>query len=338
MTSTFPVARPPAGPAPTPHFHRTVDRSLVHRDALSEVFLTDCCPTGRDSYVAAAQIPSSHAYFGDALGTRDLADALLLVECARQAETAGGHLVFGIEHGRRFVLLDWSLRLAAPGMAVRAGRPAELVIAVEGREVKRTGDLVHGLVFAMALSRGGVPVGEVRMRVGYLRDEAYDLVRLRHRAGPPPTSVAVRPDPGGTPVAPHLVGRADPANVVLLDARSAYGELTARVRLAVEHPSLYDHAQDHVPGMVLLEAGRQAGLLALHDLAGADPTTHALTGFETAFSRFAELDAPVLVRVRPRVGRPGDDHELDVAFLQDGHVTAEGSMTFSPVSPARRDR
>lgn len=332
MTSTLPVARPPATPAPSPLFHRTVDRGLVHRDALSEVFLTDCRRTGRDSYLAAAQTPSSHAYFGDALGGHDLVDALLVVECARQAETAGGHLVFGVEHGQRFVLLDWSLRLDAPGMAVHPGRPGELVIAVEGREVKRTGERVHGLVFAMALSSGGTPVGEVRIRVGYLGDEAYELVRLRHRAGPPPTSVAMPPATAGTPVAPHLVGRADPANVVLLDARRADGGLTARIRPAVEHPSLYDHAQDHVPGMVLLEAGRQAGLLALHDLAGVAPTAHVLTGFRTSFSRYAELDAPVLVRVRPRAGRVGGDHELDVAFLQDGQITAAGSLTFSPAA------
>lgn len=327
MTSTLPVACPTAAPL----FHRTVDRALVHRTALSEVFLTDCRRTGCDSYVAAALIPSSHAYYGDALGGHGLADTLLLMECARQAETCGGHLVFGVEHGRRFVLLDWSLRLTPPGMALRPGEAAELVIVVDGQHVRRTGEQVHGLVFRMALSSGGTQVGEAHIRVGYLRDEAYELVRLRHREGPPPSSPMMPPAAGGIPVAAHLVGRTDPANVVLLDAHTGDGALTARVRPAAEHPSLFDHAQDHLPGMLLLEAGRQAGLVALHDLLGVAPTAHVLTGVEMAFRSYAELDAPVLVRVRPRAGSASAEHLLGVEFLQNGRVAAEGSLTFAPV-------
>ncbi len=44
-------------------FMHTVDRSLLHHWALSEIFLTDGRKVGDDEYLAAAQLPPSHAYY-----------------------------------------------------------------------------------------------------------------------------------------------------------------------------------------------------------------------------------------------------------------------------------
>ncbi|MCZ0978180.1 hypothetical protein O1L60_00100 [Streptomyces diastatochromogenes] len=39
-------------------YTRTVDRLLVHRDALGEVFLTDLQPLDDENYAAAGQLPA----------------------------------------------------------------------------------------------------------------------------------------------------------------------------------------------------------------------------------------------------------------------------------------
>nr|MDT0665959.1 hypothetical protein [Micromonospora sp. DSM 115978] len=44
-------------------YQRTVDRSLVHRRALTEVFLTDTRALAADRYVTGAQLPALHAYY-----------------------------------------------------------------------------------------------------------------------------------------------------------------------------------------------------------------------------------------------------------------------------------
>lgn len=81
--------------AGTLNFTRTVDRSLIHRWALSEVFLTDARSVDESEYLAAAQLPPWHAYYSERFSRLGAPDPLLLLECARQAETYGGHAFVG---------------------------------------------------------------------------------------------------------------------------------------------------------------------------------------------------------------------------------------------------
>ncbi|MFD6909770.1 AfsA-related hotdog domain-containing protein [Streptomyces sp. NPDC060077] len=94
-------------------FVRSVDRRLLHRRALSEVFLTDTAAVDGQRFLAGAELPSSHAYFTDHPG-HTAVDPVLLLECARQAETYGAHRHLGVDDGTTFVLQSWSMRL--PGL------------------------------------------------------------------------------------------------------------------------------------------------------------------------------------------------------------------------------
>lgn len=306
-------------------FARTVDRTTVHRDALSEVFLTDCRAIGPHSYLAAAQLPSSHAYYGDHRSDESVLDALLLLECCRQAETCGGHDVLGIETGTRFVLLDWSLNLTQPGVPAGRRRPVELTMATTCEAIRRRGPVVQGLTYRFTLAIEGRAVGNAHIRVGYLRAEAYDIIRRRRRSGPPPVSTTFDPGHEGEPVAAHRVGRHNQDNVVLLDpARTPDGRVTARVRTAVGHPSMFDHAQDHLPGMVLMEAGRQAAVLATG--AGDHRGGGAVTQLYGTFAEYAELDSPVYVEALP-LQRSGPGWALALQYRQSDRIIASGGIT-----------
>ncbi|NEA65242.1 AfsA-related hotdog domain-containing protein [Streptomyces sp. SID12488] len=59
-----------------------------------------------------------------------------------------------------------------------------------------------------------------------------------------------------------------------------------QLRMDTTHPILFDHVFDHAPGMLLLEAARQAALAA------ARPRRTAVTGMNSVFVKYAELDAP----------------------------------------------
>lgn len=309
-------------------FQRTVDRELLHRRALSEVFLTDCRPLDEHGYVAAAQLPPLHSYYTDHLHRRPLVDPMLLLECCRQAETYGGHVVFGVPTDTAFILRDWSLRVDGPAALARAAGPAELGMVVHTTGRRAIGGALRALVYEIDLVLGGRTMGHAHISVGYLPRAAYEQVRHGRRGSVPPSSAALTPQAGGVPVPPHLVGRANPANVLLQDVRLHADGLVARIRPAVDHPSMFDHAQDHLPGMVMTEAARQAGLLALNDLYGLSPTRWVMTGMGASFSAYAELDAPTLVRVRPAIA-PGspDTCELVAELSQDGNVIAEATLT-----------
>jgi hypothetical protein len=95
---------------------------------------------------------------------------------------------------------------------------------------------------------------------------------------------------------------------------------------------MFDHAQDHLPGMVMTEAARQAGLLALDELYGRSPARWVMTGMDASFSAYAELDAQTLIRVRPAfaAGRP-DTCALITEFEQDGTVIADAALSLSEI-------
>jgi hypothetical protein len=76
------------------------------------------------------------------------------------------------------------------------------------------------------------------------------------------------------------------------------------------HPAYFDHPQDHLPGMVLLEAYRQVALLAVADACAWAPESLMVVACDARFSRYAELElesrcsASVGEPVLPRRGAP----------------------------------
>lgn len=331
MTASTSTVDPERGVGPL-SFQRTVDRSLLHRHALSEAFLTDTVGTGEASYLAAAQLPSSHAYFTDHAG-HTAVDPLLLLECARQAETCGAHVHLGVSQDSKFILRAWSMRL--PGLfTAHAGDATELTMAVTTSRPGGARVPARSLTFDIQLSLAGSPVGDVRIDVGYLSSSAYSHVRTLRRSSTPPSSDEVRATPSN--VAPVSVGRTRGVNALLVDPGQVDDGFGATIRLPVDNRSMFDHAQDHLPGMVLTEAARQLCLFAGAELFDVAATESTVVGFELRFSRFAELDAPTTVTAIPEHEDGHGTHTYAVSFHQDGGVIADGTMTTHAVPAAYR--
>ncbi|SFW70691.1 ScbA/BarX family gamma-butyrolactone biosynthesis protein [Amycolatopsis australiensis] len=321
-TGVRPAVADPATAISRLGFDRTVARGEVHREALSEVFLTDSVRVDASRFVAAARLPASHAYYGDHTGGTPI-DPLLLLECCRQAETHAVHAHFGAPRGTKFVLQSWSLSLHPLPAGVHIG-PAEVVMSARTDEaVWRDGEL-RALRYRMQVYVAGRHAADVVMRVQYVPDELYRLMRGRNRDGRLPSSADFRADPPD--VAPGLVGRTRPENVVLTGPRVGADRVAARLRIDGGHPSLFDHAQDHVPGMVLMEAGRQLAVLTAHTVHGIPADAVEVTGLAASFGAYAELDAPITVSADGAA--VGSD--LLVSFEQEGRVLVEAGFTCLP--------
>lgn len=281
-------------------FVRTVDRSLLHRDALSEVFLTDVRQIAPDRYWAAAQLPPWHNYYTDHTSLLPVADPLLLMECCRQAETYGGHSFFGVPTGHRFILKGWSMSLPGLLTAPVAGRPTPLTIDVTTSGARLLGGRPRGLTYTMGLHLAGRWVGEVRIEVGYLPADLHTELRLQLRDGrPTPMSDQVDPAADDRLALPGLVGRSDPGNVVLADLAAGPAGATARLRVPSANPSMFDHPLDHVPGMVLLESARQLAQFSAATTRGLPIERTVLVGMRATHDQYAELDAPITLSARP---------------------------------------
>jgi hypothetical protein len=297
-----------AAPVPVPEvsFARTVDRTLIHRRNPGEAFLTDAVRTGPHGFVAAALLPARHPHYAGHTGPSRDRDPMLLLECARQAETYAAHTMFGVEPDARFVLRNWSAEFAADavpvdaeaGAAPGAAGPTELLMTAVTSNPRLVRDRIRGLDYELELWAAGARVGRVRMEVGYVSAAAYTAIRSARHHGPPPSSDDLVPA-SGRPVAPARVGRVRATDALLFDVAVGERAVTARLRVPAENPSLFDHAQDHVPAMVLMEAARQLAALATQEWGGAAPDRTRLAALSSSFTAYAELTEPVELAAAP---------------------------------------
>ncbi|OIJ88646.1 hypothetical protein BIV25_36380 [Streptomyces sp. MUSC 14] len=281
----------PSAAIPPLDYSRTVDRLLVHRDALGEVFLTDLRRIDEDTYAAGAQLPRSHAYYGDHLLRPGCYDPLLILEACRQATLAGAHRFFGVPSDNKFILTHLDLRLDHPRMVVVGTSPFSLAFRVRIADRKEREGRVTGLDYELDLIADGTVIGQAAIGLRFKTPMGYLTLRLNNRDGfALPSSATYPVSTPGTPVAPHLVGRANPENVVLVDAAVTDNTAQALLRIPARHASLFDHPQDHLPGMVIAEGARQLALLAAFDVEGLSTFKTIVTEMHVRFTRFGELE------------------------------------------------
>lgn len=311
------MASPEVGTTRGLRYASSVDRTLVHRAAVAEVFVTDGHRTGERSVRVAAQLPPNHAYFGDHLTAPSAVDPLLLLEVARQAGIYGGHLL-GIPLSSVMLISASTLDITAPDMLPPAARPTDLVVD-NAFEVTR----LHsrrprsGRVHQELTVDGGAVATHV-LEVLVMAHEHHDIVRSAVRSGPVPTTAGLADRPHPEAVPPGAVGRVHPANVVLAAVRRSTEEVTALVAPRFGNRALFDHTYDHLPGAVLTEAARQLALLV-----AGDPRRR-VRGLAARFPRFAELDAPLTAHAP---AAPDPEGAVPVVLRQAGTDVATVAVT-----------
>lgn len=281
---------------------RTVDRHLTHRSALAEVFLTDFVRVDGDTFRAAAQLPPGHFYYGDHIGHIGHPaphDPLAVFESVRQMLLCAMHVQHGASRDTKAITATADLEIANPQLLRAEGGPLDLALMGEVAFEKAHGTDVSRVVHEVeVLTSDARSMGRVRVDTALRHGDAYEKIRMSHRAGQPPDSNSrtLLAPPPAEPVAPYLVGREHPGNVVLGDAVSTGDAVTAGLRVPVTHASMFDHPQDHVPGPVMMEAARQATLLLAGERLGLAPTKLYLREMRASYHRFAELDSKIVVR------------------------------------------
>lgn len=229
---------------------RTVEREFVHRLSVAEVFLTDVRALGDGRFEAAASWPRSHPTFPR--GRDERHSPMVLVETMRQLGIYIPLRFYGVCPTAHFLIKDVSFTID-PALEPRVDHGlSEITCLARVTQVRnspsgalgtlrmRVRFLAGGTSFAHA--EGGARVLGAGA-YAQLRGRSGGAVREPERAGPP----LVRPAPAPLEVtaACDVVVGLD-GDDLLLDPADP------------RHPFLFDHGTDHVPGMALLEAARQA--------------------------------------------------------------------------------
>ncbi|WP_256975392.1 ScbA/BarX family gamma-butyrolactone biosynthesis protein [Streptomyces sp. CS159] len=291
----------------------TVPRELVHRAAVAEVMLTDWQRLDDTHFAMAAQWPRSHSFFTP-VGVHH--DPLIAAETIRQVGALLAHAEFGVPFGNQFLMENLTLTMRPEETRID-WTPAALDLDVTCTEVRRRGCRLSGLTYETTVLREGRPAGWGQISFTTLTPAVYRRLRPPHVFDP-----GHRPIPLTAPVAPQSVGRLSPSDVVL----SPTGDPGRwQLRVDTRHPVLFDHQVDHVPGMVLLEAARQAATAVL-----ARPSILPL-GLECEFTKYAELDQPCLIdAVRLPASGPDAPESVLVTGRQDGRPVFSTTVTAAP--------
>ncbi|MFE9454283.1 ScbA/BarX family gamma-butyrolactone biosynthesis protein [Streptomyces sp. NPDC006739] len=286
---------PATAPAWTP-----VTQEQVHKLTASEVLLTEWCQLDDDVFTVLANWPHEHSFYGPQHG---LHDPMLLVESVRQCIPLLSHVVYGAPVGHRQSWSRFSFELAptAPGTAPG---PTAVELRITCKDVIRRMGRLASLQMRVDVLRDGVRIGTAQ--TGFANHAPAVYRRLRGAYGDLGEAVA-RALPLPPPTTPSHVAREDFADVVLSPTDSPRRN---QMRVDLNHPVLFDHPVDHAPGMLLLEAARQASHTAVHQPAAA-------VAMDGVFARYAELDAPCWIHTDPFPTDRPDHHRVLVTAVQN---------------------
>jgi len=309
-------------------FSRCVPRELAHRRALAEVFVTDSAQLAEDEFALAIQLPRAHSLWFDRRAPYH--DPLAALEASRQGTFVIVHRHLGVAKGPPFTLH----RIRFKVLDIEAFRddgavPFEAIWHARLDDVEVREDLLVGMGLSGTLLVDGAAAATLDGEVAMLPRREYDLVRATQRARVTPER-RERPRLGSR-IEPARAGRGDRRNVVIGPTARSEGEVAVTYPLIVDeqHPSFYDHPQDHVPGPLLVEAFRQAALATALDQGALASPDAAVTACEARFGDFCEPDAAADCTV-VLVAAEGGRARADVGVEQFGERIAGAEIELSP--------
>ncbi|MCX2969368.1 MULTISPECIES: ScbA/BarX family gamma-butyrolactone biosynthesis protein [Streptomyces] len=302
---------------PTPAVTPPPDPALggyVRKSEPAEVFVRAWHTVSAHTHVVTLSWPRAHAFYTLDSG---LTSPLLFTESVRQALAVLSHTVHEIPLGHR---LGWEyVHSTVTTAALRDGARApavELRVTHTG-VTRRRGGSVH-LTAHVTGTRDGDPLGTAEIRYTTHPPAIYDRLRREYADARRAFANAL---PLPAPVAPSLVGRADPRDVVIAPTATRH---RYQLRTDTAHSVLFDHPHDHVPGMVLLEAVSQAAQ------AEARPRRVLPVDFDSTFSRYVEFDAPCWLDVRPEPRDPSGRERVRVRGTQNDQEVFSSLTVLDP--------
>ncbi|WP_249673769.1 ScbA/BarX family gamma-butyrolactone biosynthesis protein [Pseudomonas abieticivorans] len=314
----------------------TVPRSMVHRAAVSEVFLTGAVLAGEGHFRCMAQLPRTHSYFSEHSQRHAHYDMLLLLEVFRQASIYISHAFLNVSAQDKFIYLDSVTHVTERNALAVGERPALALIEVWVVDHHWRHGVRSGVTLNMALSIDGqVAARHEGMSIRWMAGAAWARMRARGQAMVPVGADGVAQLP--VPMRPSAVARQVSSNVVLgRDVAQGPGTLVATLRVDRTPPAIFDHPLDHIPGMLLLEGFRQMALVAAQRHLQISPETLALSRCEVAFRCFGEFALPTQVRCHLASLAHDEQGRVSVALdiVQGGAVLATAALELLPV-PAR---
>ncbi|WP_328551620.1 ScbA/BarX family gamma-butyrolactone biosynthesis protein [Streptomyces sp. NBC_00358] len=287
----------------------SVTKELVHRTNPSDVLPVGWRPLTKDRYLISVAWPEDHPFYTRVHGNHA---ANLIGETIRQCGLLLAHAAYDVPLGHQFVMWDMTYTREPARPAARPGTH-RIEVEVVCSDLRVRGRRLGAMTCEMTLRADGRTVARGGGRFDIVSPAAYRRLRgdqIRTAAQP-----AVQP----APVAPGIVGRTRAIDVLLAPAPEAQCTTDTpsgrwQLRADFGHPTLFDHRNDHFPGMVLVEAAFQAAN------AITAPALHHHTSAEIAFLGYVDYGHPCWIEARTRPADPAQPAAIEVTGHQNGRL------------------
>ncbi len=270
---------------------------------------------------------------------------MLIAETIRQVGALLAHAKFDVPLGHHFLMWDLSYS-AIPDTLTAGTTPTDLTLRVKCHDMTLRGKQLSSMRYRAEVWRGATRIAVGTAGYNCTSPAVYKRIR-----GERPLTLS---SPLAPPVDPETVGRKRAIDVVLADPAAAeppaqsgacaqVTDLAAHaaskacagapgsrrrwlLRVDTTHPVFFDHPVDHVPGMMLIEAARQAAQALL----GPGPVQPVTV--ESTFERYAELNVPCWIEAE--AGRPdaAGRTPVTVTGVQNGDPLFTASVITSPLT------
>jgi hypothetical protein len=284
-----------------------VTPDVVHRTHERDVFVTSVRVVGPSHFTLTAQLPASHRFYGPTAGQHD---PMLVLETLREAIFVVGHGKYDVPRDTSFVARAKEFEFYPAGLRAAGDEPVDISIDMVTTGIRRRGGAVVAMRCTMTCFRDGEPVGTASYDLSFASAPVYRRIRGVYKEAKPALAV------DSTAVDPVLVGRTGPIDVLLGVEPGMRGW---HLRVDPNHPVIFDHVIDHVPGNAAVEAGRQAAYLAT----GRPDAT--VLGGQMTFNRYIEFDKPCLVFAQ-QTRQFECRRTVVVGFQQGDVIMAEGTF------------
>lgn len=316
-------------PVPKIDFMQTISRVLTHKRRIENVYVTSMDRISENEFLCGAYVPHANFYLnGMRFGPNDV--ALTIIETARQAGIALCHAYLGVGTANIFILnsmrfetfpayheIDW---LAHDALAIRASYHDQIL---------RADGTLGAAHTVFDFRNGDVTVGRLHtecaihsVKSGHRLREIAKIRNLRHASA----STDAQPFFEGMKVAPVCSVKQSLLHSDLWVEQSGK-KFAATLQIDLDNLFFFDHENDHVPGMLILEGMRELAA----DAAMRFPRKHEgqprISGIDVNFTQFAELDYPIVLVAEIEQGDGANQETcIRVQGRQFDKVVAEGSF------------
>lgn len=288
-------------------FRQPVPPRLVRRTHQSDVFVTNLRVTGVDTFEVSAQLPVTHSFYGPV--RPGLHDPLLLLEAIRESILLVGHFAYDIPREYKWITHTKRFDFDPAGLLTNGDYPADVTIKLSHHDIKRRGRRPAAMRTEVECYRAGIRIGTAMYDWSVVSGPAYKKLRGQYVDAQPSAPAGV------TLVWPDRVGRENEIDVLLAEWPEGPGW---QVRVDPDHPVIYDHSVDHVPGNAVAEIVRQAAQLAT-----GRPDALPV-GADFRFDHYLEFDTPCVVSTELVGETSGGRTGVRFVVEQNGHRSVEG--------------